>query len=61
MRLFPICTESGVNVSSEDAEKALGLLTVQEEELSLEALEDVAGGENVDTIKHWVGRIFGRG
>lgn len=58
--IISIAKEYGKEVTEEKAKELLDMLTNTEGELSDEALEAVAGGGVVDTIKHWVGSLFGR-
>ena len=58
--IIAIAKEYGKEVTAEKAQELLNQLGGAEGELSDDALEAVAGGGIVDTIKSWVGSLFGR-
>lgn len=58
--IIDIAKEYGKEVTVEKAQELLNQLGGTEGELSDDALEAVAGGGIVDTIKSWVGSLFGR-
>ena len=58
--IIAIAKDYGKEVTAQKAQELLDQLGGTNGELSDDMLEAVAGGGIVDTIKHWVGRLFGR-
>ena len=55
-----IAKECNLELADDKAEELFKMISNQTGELSDDELEAVAGGGIVDTIKKWVGSLFGR-